>query len=377
MKPYVRFFVLCAAVTALFFTACGKEAEAIPSSAAPVMVTEAPTQPPTQPPTKPPTESPTEPLPVFTQRQWQTKLEGVDVATWTLEDETVYILRDELLAATGMAPEALTQIPVEGQGGLKYVPLEPVVQAMGWPVWEDTEYATTYITPSAAPLVTTENVQVPVLMYHAVSDDIWGIEELFVSPSDMEAQLAYLVENGYDPIWFEDLHHLEDYDKPVILTFDDGYTDNYTELLPLLQKYNVKATVFIIAGYMGSSNKMTEQQVAEMASTGLVSIQSHAMTHEHLDLMNEQTLVYELEQSRTVLTRLTGKLVSVLCYPTGRHNDLTLEVARRYYSFGLIMNGGMYETQDDPFTVSRYYISRYTDLGTFASYVEEAGAPAR
>lgn len=86
--------------------------------------------------------------------------------------------------------------------------------------------------------------QVPVLMYHAVGDDCWGEEHLFVRPAELEQQLQYLSENGYETIFFEDLAHLERYEKPVILTFDDGYDDNYTLLLPLLQKYHMKATIF-------------------------------------------------------------------------------------------------------------------------------------
>ena len=76
--------------------------------------------------------------------------------------------------------------------------------------------------------------QVPVLMYHAVGDDCLGEEHLFVRPAELEQQLQYLSENGYETIFFEDLAHLERYEKPVILTFDDGYDDNYTLLLPLL-----------------------------------------------------------------------------------------------------------------------------------------------
>ena len=82
-------------------------------------------------------------------------------------------------------------------------------------------------------------------MYHAVSDDLWGYWDLFVSPETMEQELLYLQENGYETIWFEDLSHVEDFEKPVILTFDDGYDDNYTELFPLLQKYNAQATIFV------------------------------------------------------------------------------------------------------------------------------------
>lgn len=95
--------------------------------------------------------------------------------------------------------------------------------------------------------------QVPVLMYHAVGDDCWGEEHLFVRPAELEQQLQYLSENGYETIFFEDLAHLERYEKPVILTFDDGYDDNYTLLLPLLQKYHMKATIFMIAGDIGGA----------------------------------------------------------------------------------------------------------------------------
>lgn len=95
-------------------------------------------------------------------------------------------------------------------------------------------------------------VSVPVLMYHAVGDDCWGEESLFVKPEELEKQLQYLSENGYETIFFEDLSHIEQYEKPVILTFDDGYDDNAEKLLPLLRKYDMKATIFLIAGDVGS-----------------------------------------------------------------------------------------------------------------------------
>ena len=75
-------------------------------------------------------------------------------------------------------------------------------------------------------------VRVPVLMYHAVGDDCWGEESLFVKPEELEKQLQYLSENGYETIFFEDLSHIEQYEKPVLLTFDDGYDDNAETLLP-------------------------------------------------------------------------------------------------------------------------------------------------
>ncbi len=319
------------------------------------ITTEAPTT--EAPTTEPPTT--TEPEPVIEESGKSVIYEGVSLSTY-------YIDGEETLMA--MAAD----LAIEGE--LEYVPLLETVETLGYPMWEDEETDILYITPSAKAFEIPEDVNVPVLMYHAVSDNMWGIGELFLSPTDMEKQLAYLVDNGYDPIWFQDLSHVEDYDKPVILTFDDGYDDNYTELFPLLQKYQIKATVFIIGNALGMSHKMTAEQVAEMSKSDLITVQSHGYTHHDMDVMGEEELDYELGETWRVITRITGKIPSVLCYPTGRYSSKTIEVAKKYYNFALKMNGGLYNTSaDDPYEVPRYYVSRYTDIYTFASYLSEAG----
>ena len=131
--------------------------------------------------------------------------------------------------------------------------------------------------------------------------------------------------------------------------------------------------MFVIGNAAGMTHKMTEEQIREMADSGLVSIQSHGYTHDDMDAMNEETLEYELGETKKVITRLTGRIPYVLCYPTGKYSDLTLEVAERHYLFGIKMVGGQYNTSDDPFLVSRFYVSRYTDIDTFASFLSAAG----
>ncbi len=320
-------------------------------------------EPTTEPPTtEPPTTEPpttTEPEPAIESSGKTVIYEGVSIDTYYIDgDSTLMVL------ASDVGEESTEE----------YIPLLETAENRGYPMWQDEEQDVLYITPSATAFEIPEDVNVPVLMYHAVSDDMWGISELFVSPSDMEDQLAYLVENGYDPIWFQDLSHVEDYDKPVILTFDDGYDDNYTELLPLLQKYQVKATVFVIGNAMGKSHKMTEEQVKALSDSGLVTVQSHGYTHHDMDVMGEEELDYELGETYRVITRVTGKIPSVLCYPTGKYSSLTIDVAQRYYNFALKMNGGLYNTSGNgPYEVNRYYVSRYTDIYTFASFISEAG----
>ena len=207
-------------------------------------------------------------------------------------------------------------------------------------------------------------------MYHAVSDDIWGIPELFVSPSSLEKQLQALTEGGYTAITFEDLDHIDEIEKPVMLTFDDGYDDNYTELFPLLQRYNVKATVFVIVNDLGKNHKLTEDQVREMSESGLVSIQSHTMSHGYLDGMYEKQLRYENYDSMIALARITGKQPFVLCYPTGKSSGYSRNITAEYYEYGLCMGGPCWVTGDAPYRIYRYYIPRKTTVETFLQYLE-------
>ena len=258
------------------------------------------------------------------------------------------------------------------QAGRAYVPVMVLAERFDF-ASGTAEDGTAYFAKELTLKKPVENVNVPVLMYHAVSDDLWGYWDLFVSPKTMEEQLSYLQENGYQTIWFEDLSHIEDYEKPVILTFDDGYDDNYTELFPLLQKYNAKATIFVIPKAIGTPHKMTAEQVYELSQSGLVSIQSHTYSHGNLSTMDEQTLIFEMEQSKNYLAALTGQVPYAVCYPEGTRSELSIEVAGRYYAYGLLMNGQLYNTADDPMRVKRYYVPRGYDIGSFVWSVQDAG----
>ena len=258
------------------------------------------------------------------------------------------------------------------QDGAAYVPVSVTAERFGF-VSGEAEDGMTYFARKLTLDTPAENVNVPVLMYHAVSDDLWGYWDLFVSPETMEQELLYLQENGYETIWFEDLSHVEDFEKPVILTFDDGYDDNYTELFPLLQKYNAKATIFVIPKAIGTPHKMTAEQVQELSRSGLVSIQSHTYSHGNLSTMDEQTLIFEMEQSQNYLAALTGQVPYAVCYPEGTRSELSIELAGRYYDYGLLMNGQLYNTSDDPMRVKRFYVPRGYDLGSFRWSVQDAG----
>lgn len=233
----------------------------------------------------------------------------------------------------------------------------------------DTENQTMYLSPKIDTTAIPSGRQVPVLMYHAVSDQTWGLEGLFLSPSDMEAQLKYLTENGYDPIFFSDLPHLNQYKKPVILTFDDGYNNNYTDLYPLLQKYNVKATIFVIPASVGGQYSMTAAQIKEMADSGLVSIQSHTQDHKELASLSADQQKQQFAQSQLAIARMTGRIPSVLSYPSGSYDGNTLSLAPEYFDMAVKSRGGLWTVQNNFFEIDRYPVYRDTGIRTFQTFI--------
>ena len=214
-------------------------------------------------------------------------------------------------------------------------------------------------------LPSSAGVRVPVLMYHAVGDDCWGEESLFVKPEELEKQLQYLSENGYETIFFEDLSHIEQYEKPVLLTFDDGYDDNAEALLPLLQKYGMKATIFLIAGDINKPHKLTQQQVRELSRSGLVSIQSHGWSHRNMAAMSHLELLLEMTRSQSTIRALTGQTPCALSYPNGSSNVRTRKIAGWFYTYGVRTYAGVYATGSDPLLISRITVTRDTTLKAF------------
>lgn len=290
-------------------------------------------------------------------------------------EETLWAAVEDILAAAAplqTEPGILDDLESISFGGQDYVKLEDAAARLGLE-WGQAPDGSRYLAKRQEIGEIPAGWNVPVLMYHAVGDEIWGYSDLFVSAAGMEAQLQYLQENGYETIWFSDLSHIEEYEKPVILTFDDGYDDNYTVLYPLLEQYQAKATIFVIGNAMGSPHKMTREQVYELAASGLVSIQSHTYTHGNLSAMDEAALRQEMELSNAALAAATGQIPYVLCYPEGKYSYLTMDIAKEYYSFALRMDGWTYQTGMDPYQVPRSFVSRRITVPDFTWFVSPSG----
>ena len=164
--------------------------------------------------------------------------------------------------------------------------------------------------------------KVLVLNYH--KDDNMNIS-LSVLPEDFDRQMRYLSDHGYHTITPDDLYDSLEGQKelpenPVLITFDDGYRDNYDNAYPILRKYGFKATIFVITSFLGTQpNYITWDQAREMDANG-ISIQSHTVDHKSMTDLTDDQLRYELVESKKKAEQELGHPVEFMAYPTGTYN---------------------------------------------------------
>ena len=237
---------------------------------------------------------------------------------------------------------------------------------------EETEAETEAETVQSAPnggaaYVPTGSGRAPLaLMYHLILDEPYSsLESLFVRPSELEGHIQALIEAGYTFIFADEYGYSDE--KTVIMSFDDGYLDNYTEMFPIIKKYNVKVTVFMISAYIGGADYLTKDMITEMASSGLVSFQSHTHSHIALDSAGADTMRDEFATSKRILEEITGREVKALCYPSGRYNENAMSVASEYFDFAYTTVSTL-STQGYPaMSLPRFRVSRGLSKAYFAS----------
>ncbi len=234
-------------------------------------------------------------------------------------------------------------------------------------------------TPSAQDRVeaawdgTYRRIRVPILMYHYVSDLPDDADEtrtdLTLAPTVFRAHMDYLFYQGYTPV---SLYDLDDAllsgtplpTKPVILTFDDGYADHYSNVLPVLQQYGFTATFFIITGTAdaGDPTHLSWEQIKAMADAGM-DMESHTKTHADLRARPFDFLVYELLGSRESLQAYTGKASHLFSYPIGHYDDNVLSVIETMPIWRAVTTQpGILQTTDNRYELPRLRIHNMTGV---------------
>lgn len=214
------------------------------------------------------------------------------------------------------------------------------------------------------------NQKLPILMYHAVSESAWGDTTLFVRTSEFEKQMKYLKENGYTTVFLSELDTAFNYDKPVIITFDDGYKNVYDNAFPILTKYNLKSSFYIISGWLDGQTYVTEDMVKEMDKSGIVEIGSHTITHMQLGKHSYNEQENELKKSKEDLENLLGKKIDTIAYPYGSYNSDTINIVKKYYKYAVTVNSDYtYQDKLNKYSLNRIKIARGTSFEQFKNLV--------
>lgn len=215
---------------------------------------------------------------------------------------------------------------------------------------------------------------IPVLMYHKVLPlPSNSKHRIFVTVDTLRQHFQYLKNKGYTTITFQDYHRWKLAPsqgtlpkKPIILTFDDGYVNNHTYLLPMLQEFGFKAVIYPIpaANNFWDAGEgepleplMNAQQLRDFVQAGH-ELGSHTMTHIDLSQEHDAALVeQEFEQSVQFIKSITGTEVLSLAYPYGRVKPEFVALANKYFKYAVLINEGTaMHIEDDPHRMFRAYI---------------------
>ncbi|MDD5032883.1 MAG: polysaccharide deacetylase family protein [Candidatus Pacebacteria bacterium] len=220
-----------------------------------------------------------------------------------------------------------------------------------------------------------------ILMYHSISDN--GVF-FTVKPKDFEKQTEYLKSFGFKIISLAEMveaiksRNLKD--KSVVLTFDDGYKDNYKNAWPVLKKYGFPAVIFLASDFTGknftvSSGQqleiLNEEEIKEMAEFGLVEFGSHTRTHPRLEKISDEEFEKEIRESKEALEKITGKRCRFFSYPKGYFRPAFGEILKRNgFEAAVSVKEGLVRSEDNLFLLRRNFVY---SAGGFCQFVGKLG----
>lgn len=193
-------------------------------------------------------------------------------------------------------------------------------------------------------------MKIPVLVYHSINNDK---SNLSLKIDNFEKQIKFLKKSGFKTVSFEEIDKNEK--KQIIITFDDGYKDTCQFALPILKKYNFKATCFLVSNLIGkknswdsfrddfiSKNLMNTEDINEWIKNGMF-IGSHSHNHTDLTKLNKFDLEKDLEFSKKTLEDKFGKEINNFCYPFGKVNKNVFDTVGKKFKKAVTINRSRYE----------------------------------
>ncbi len=242
------------------------------------------------------------------------------------------------------------------------------------------------VTEGAPNLLVHGTMAVPVIMYHDVvpQKQVW----FDLTTDEFAQQMAALSAAHAHPITIQQYYdHFASGsklpDRPILLTFDDCTLGQYTQALPILEQYHFPAVFFVQTGYVGTTTEkqhMSWQQLREAEATGLITVESHTVTHpEDMTILTPNRLDEELQQSRATLETKLRHKVLFLAYPSGTCDAAVSSAARRAgYLAAFTMDRGWTVSPAQAFFMPRFTPKRVNEIiNTWNGLVPMAPPPSR
>jgi peptidoglycan/xylan/chitin deacetylase (PgdA/CDA1 family) len=234
--------------------------------------------------------------------------------------------------------------------------------------------------------------RLPVLLYHHIGPIRDGTyPSLTVTPEKFELQMRWLARRGYIGVRARDCFPWKQSNdvfakKPVILTFDDAYSDLANFALPTLRRLKFSCVVFVVTGQIGGTNAwdtargsgphelMSSSQIREWAANG-IEFGAHGRTHVDLTTLNPISLSSEVRESALDLADLLGVQIPSFAYPYGASNDAVRNCVKEYFEFAFTAEEGLNRPETDRFQLRRSMVSTSDTLLDLSCRVQLGWSP--
>jgi peptidoglycan/xylan/chitin deacetylase (PgdA/CDA1 family) len=222
---------------------------------------------------------------------------------------------------------------------------------------------------------------IPVLLYHSVNDRPARHERRWtVSRYAFAAHADAIEQSGREALCISELaaalrKERPLPERPVAITFDDGFADTYDAVERLLA-YGLSSTVYVTTDEVGAANRLTRNDLAQLARSPSVEVGAHAVRHRRLDELSDWELTDEVGTSKTQLEEHAEASVHSFAYPHGAYDRRVREavVAAGYCSAAAVKNAVSHEG-DDPFAIARWTVTAGTRATRILEVLEGVGVP--
>jgi peptidoglycan/xylan/chitin deacetylase (PgdA/CDA1 family) len=230
-----------------------------------------------------------------------------------------------------------------------------------------------------APVLVHSRRPVPILMYHVIATAPAGAAnpQLFTKPIRFRAEMDYLAAHGYHAVTLQDVYDAWERDalvpeKPVVISFDDGYRGDYTDAMPALREHSWPGVLNLEIGAL-EDGELTAPMINEMLGAGW-ELDSHTISHLDLRGMSPPMLRREVAGSREILKKRFGVPVNFFCYPAGRYDAPAVAEVRRAGYLGATTTESGLASRQDLYKLKRIRIDQSDGVGALAEKLKRPGA---